>query len=196
MKKTIQIVIGISIFFALISQASAQSVLKDGKIPGDLVIKLSFSSSIQSSAEYDLKITADGKVYLDDRSHMLPSQTFFNPMLLETNGKKPKRLKVPNLKDKFSQKQLKQMILEFEKSGFFEMNESYEGDINLQENICINHANTKGLSILANGKTKKIAFFLGCSYGEKSPLKSFLNLYDKISEELKKVKKTNSKNNK
>lgn len=187
MKKTIQIVIGISIFFALISQASAQSVLKDGKIPGDLVIKLSFSSSIQSSAEYDLKITADGKVYLDDRSHMLPSQTFFNP---------PKRLKVPNLKDKFSQKQLKQMILEFEKSGFFEMNESYEGDINLQENICINHANTKGLSILANGKTKKIAFFLGCSYGEKSPLKSFLNLYDKISEELKKVKKTNSKNNK
>jgi hypothetical protein len=134
MKETIQIVLGLFFLFAFVSQMSAQSVLKDGKIPRDLVITLSFSSTIQFSAEYDLKITADGKVYLNDRSHLLPSQTFFNLMLLEMNGKKLKKSKIPKLKDRISQKQIKQIILEFEKSGFFEMNEFYYGDPILNEN--------------------------------------------------------------
>ncbi|HEV8160000.1 MAG TPA: hypothetical protein VGP58_13275 [Pyrinomonadaceae bacterium] len=195
MKETIQIVLGLFFLFAFVSQMSAQSVLKDGKIPRDLVITLSFSSTIQFSAEYDLKITADGKVYLNDRSHLLPSQTFFNLMLLEMNGKKLKKSKIPKLKDRISQKQIKQIILEFEKSGFFEMNEFYYGDPILNENVCTNHADIKSLSILANGKTKNVAFFLGCSYSEKSPLEGFSSLYDKISKELSSVKKMNLKTN-
>jgi hypothetical protein len=194
MKMISEIVLSIIFFCVFVSQMSAQSVLRDSRISKDLVIKLSFSNTVQFSAEYDLKITSDGKVYLADRSHQLPLQTFFNMMLLETNGNKPKKPKIPKLKDMLSQKQLKQMILEFEKSGFFKMNESYYGDTNLQENICTNHADTKGLSISANGKTKNVAFFLGCSYGENSPLKSFLSLYDKISKELSGVKKINLKN--
>ena len=188
MKKTSKLLFGTIIFFTAFSQIAAQSVLKDNKIPEDLIIKLSLSSTIQFSSEYDLKITSDGKVYLDDRSHNLPSATNFSA-LLKLNSGKNKNLKMPRLKDKLSKEQIKRIITEFKKSGFFEMNESYYGDPTLKEGTCVNHANTKGLSILANGKTKSVAFFLGCSYGENSPLKSFLNLYEKIDKELSGVKK-------
>ncbi|MEP6901516.1 MAG: hypothetical protein ABJA66_07180 [Actinomycetota bacterium] len=164
--------------------------MKDNKIPRDLIIKLTFSSTIQFSSEYDLKITSDGKVYLTDRSHNLPSGTsFYNLLGLSAGKNKIKKTETPKLKDKLSKKQIKQIIGEFERSGFFEMNDYYQGDPTLTEMSCINHANTKGLSISANGKTKNVAFFLGCSYSEKSPLKDFLSLYDKIDKVLSGVKK-------
>ncbi len=169
-------------------QISAQSLPIKGKIPNDLIIKLSLSSTIEYSSEYDLKITSDGKIYLTDRSHNLPSGTSFSTLLGLTSGKN-KKSKPPKLKDKLSKKQIKQILNEFEKSGFFEMNESYYGDLTLKEGSCVNHAYTKGLSISMNGKTKSVAFFLGCSYGENSPLKSFLNLYDKIDKAISGVKK-------
>lgn len=169
-------------------QVSAQSLLIKGKIPNDLIIKLSLSSTMEYSSEYDLKITADGKVYLTDRSHNLPSGTNFSTLLGLTSGKN-KKSKLPKLKDKLSKKQIKQILYEFEKSDFFLMNELYYGDPTLKEASCVNHAYTKGLSISTNGKTKNVAFFLGCSYGENSPLKSFLNLYDKIDKAISGVKK-------
>ncbi len=189
MKKTSKFLFGIIIFFTTFSQMLAQSILKDNKIPEDLIIKLTLSSTIQFSSEYDLKITSDGKVYLDERSHNLPGTNFSALLRLNSGKNKTKQLKVPKLKDKLSKRQIKKIVSEFEKSGFFEMNESYYGDPTLKEGTCVNHAYTKGLSILANGKTKNVAFFLGCSYGENSPLKSFLNLYAKIDEELSGVKK-------
>lgn len=190
MKKGTKILFSIVFFCALVSQISAQSVLKNGTIPKDLVITLSLSSSSQFAYIYDYKITSDGRVFFEDHSRLLPSLNFSNLTLLNINGKKLKKPKIPKLKDRISQKQIKRIILEFEKSGFFEMNEYYQGDLTLKEGVCVNHANIKGLSISANGKTKNVAFFLGCSYGENSPLKSFLNLYDKIDKELSGVKKT------
>ena len=189
-----KILLSIIFLSAFVSQMPAQSILKDGKIPKDLVIKLSLSSTIQFAAEYDVKITADGKVYLDDRSRLLPTQNFSDLTFLGINGKKVKKPESPKLKDTLTKNQIQHIILEFEKSGFFEMNKYYEGDPNLKEGVCVNHANIKGLSISANGKTKSVAFFLGCSYGAQSPLKSFLTLYDKISKELRGVKKINLKN--
>lgn len=190
MKRTSKLLFGIIIFFAAFSQMSAQSPLKDNKMPEDLIIKLTLSSTIQFSSAYDLKVTSDGKVYLEDKSHNLPSGTNFSTLLKLDSGKnKTEKLKAPKLKNKLSKKQIKQIISEFEKFGFFEMNESYYGDPALREGSCVNHADTKGLSISANGKTKNVAFFLGCSYGENSALKSFLNLYDKIDKELSGVKK-------
>ena len=190
MEKVSKFLFGIVIFLAAYCQMSAQSILTDSKIPKDLIIKLTLSSTIQFSSEYDLKIVADGTVYLEDRSHNLPLGPNLSTLLIINSGKnKTERPKVPKLKDKLSEKQIRQIISEFKKSGFFEMNESYYGDPTLKEGTCVNHAYTKVLSISANGKTKSVAFFLGCSYGENLPLKSFLKLYDKIDKELSGVKK-------
>ena len=191
MKKANKILLVLFFAFSLVSPVAAQPVLRRGKIPKDLIITLGFSSTVRFSDEYDLKITARGKVYLDDRSHRLPVQRNFNPFSLATNGNKPRKIKTPKLKNKLSQSALKRLILDIEKAGFFEMKESYYGDPNLRVNTCWNHADTKSLSVSANGKTKKVAFFLGCSYGEASPLKSFLRLYERIDAELSRVKKIN-----
>ncbi|HEX8399034.1 MAG TPA: hypothetical protein VF644_16480 [Pyrinomonadaceae bacterium] len=184
MKKTNQFVLGIFYFIALALPISSQSILKDGKIPKDLFIVLSLSSTIQFSSEYDYKITSDGKAFFEDRSHNLPANPNSGALLHSKN-----KVKNPKLRERLSQRQLSQLIRDFEKSGFFEMNEYYQGDPGFKEGVCINHAQRKGLSISANGKTKSVAFFLGCGYGEKSPLHSFLNLYNKIEKELQNVKK-------
>lgn len=174
-------------FFAL--RVSAQSSLKEDEIPKDLVIKLSFSSTARYSPEYDVIITADGKVYLEYRSEGLPLARNFSDL----SKNKSKKVEAPRLEDRLSKKQIKEIIGEFEKSGFFGMNESYYGDPNLELQTCVNHSDTKALSVSANGKTKKVAFYLGCNYGEESPLKSFLALYDKIDKKLSGVKKIDLK---
>lgn len=183
MKNINQIVLVVVLFFALTPQVSAQSMLENGKIPKDLVIKLGFSSTVQFSAEYDFKITADGKVYLENRSHNLPASPSLIALLNSKN-----EFKIPKLKNRLTKIQLRKIIREFEKSGFFEMNEYYQGDLTLKESRCVTHAAIKELSITANGITKRVAFFLGCGYGEDSPLQSFLNLYNKVDSGLKGIK--------
>lgn len=192
MKKTIAFVLILFGVFAL--QTSAQSFFKDKQVPKDLVVTLVLSSTIQFSNAYELKITNDGKVFYEDRSTLLPHLNFFNVFGLKTvEGKtlETKSEKKNKLKKKLSKKQIKRILGEFEKSGFFEMNKYYEGDPTLAQGTCVNHANTKSITITANGETKQVAFFLGCSYGENSPLKSFLSLFDKISGELKDIQKRN-----
>ena len=186
MKQLSQIVFSIFLFLAVASPMIAQTILKDGKIPKDLVITLSLEGTTQFSTHYTYKITTDGKVFYEEQSNLPPQESFAD--LLNVNDKS-RKVRKPKLKNKLSKEQIKSIILEFEKAGFFEMNESYYGDPTLKEVSCVNHAEKKGLSITANGKTKSVAFFLGCSYGENSPLKSFLNLYDKIGKELSNVKK-------
>lgn len=191
MKRAGKIVSGIVFFCSFVWQMQAQSVLKDGEIPKDLIITLSLSSTVQFSDAYIYKINPDRTVFFENRSNSLPLGVSFAGLLSGKVGEtsKPVKIKSPELKDKLSKKQIKQILIEFEKSGFFEMNEYYQGDPTLELNTCHTHADTKSLSISANGKTKKVGFYLGCSYGEKAPLKSFLTLFDKISEILKSVKK-------
>lgn len=172
--------------------AASQSILKDGKIPKDLAITLSLGGTIQFSTQYDLRITADGKVYLENYREGLPVGRSFSELLKTTTFVMPK---APKLKEKFSKKQLKAIVSEFETSGFFAMNPYYQGDSEAETNVCINHAEEKGISITANGQTKKVAFFLGCSYGENSPLKKFLALYNFVEIQMRGVRKINSKEN-
>jgi hypothetical protein len=167
-------------------QSSAQSLLKDGKIPNDLVIILSLKGTIQFANYYDYKITSDRQVFSQEQINF-PVTSSVSLLL----NKKPQKLK-----DKLSKKQLKRIINEFESSGFFELNDYYENDPTFKDASCSNHALIKSLLISANGKTKKVGFFLGCGVGENSPLKKFLSLYEKIEAELKKVKKQKVENDK
>ncbi|MEQ1644273.1 MAG: hypothetical protein ABL959_12570 [Pyrinomonadaceae bacterium] len=158
------------------SQAHAQKA----NPPADLRITQTLGGTERFGRYYEYVIRTDGRVTFDDRNRALPlhptSSTAISP------PKKPKRAK------RLTDKQLMSLVREFEISGFFEMRDNYSyGDPTLTLQTCINHAEQKSLSITANGKTKSVTFFLGCSFSEKSPLKAFLALYDKVSQALSTV---------
>ena len=189
MKIIAQVVLGVFFGLSMFSQLTAQSAIRNGKIPKDLIIMLDLSGTVQYANYYNYRITSDGKVFYKERLNGLPSQKSFSDLLRLKGSKSPKK---PKLKEKLSKKQITQIINEFKKTGFYELEDYYHGDKTLENGTCVNHAMEKGLSISINGKTKKVAFFLGCSYGENSPLKRFLILYEKIEKELSGVKKIKS----
>jgi hypothetical protein len=198
--KKITGILASAIFLCVLAwQTPAQSVLRDGTIPEDLVITLSLGGTIQFSVHYTYRITADGKVYYDELQSLPVVRLPDNVLNMKIGSAKPTkaaRTKPPKLADRLSKEQIKRMISAFESSGFVEMDDRNEGDKTLKEIMCLNHAEAKELSITANGKTKRVYFFLGCQYGERSPLKNFLSLYDQIRKELSGVKKIETKKRK
>lgn len=191
MTKTLALALFIVLFHASASISTAQSPARVAAVPNDLVIKLSLGGTIQFSSAYDYTISADGIVRLDDHSHNLPLGRSYDQLLLLSPGQaSPKPPKPPQLKERIADQQLLDLIAKFDASGFYDMNDRYYGDPALTEGVCVDHAAEKGLSITQNGKTKTVSFFLGCSYGEASPLKRFLVLYDQVSDSLKGVKVT------
>ena len=140
---------------------------------------------------YTYTIHRDGRVTYDDSASVnaLPTGVNYSALL----GSHKKLPKPPKLADRLKDKQLLALMREFEASDFFEMRDNYSyGDPFLTQQTCVNHAQSKALSITIDGKTKSVSFFLGCSYSDQSPLKAFLALYDKVSEMLSKVKATYS----
>jgi hypothetical protein len=184
--------IALSLIFGgfFVFQISAQTILKDGKIPKDLVITLSLSGSIPFAAHYDLKITSDGKVYVENLSGGLPkNERGFNEILGIPANKKQKTPKQPQLKDKLSKTQLKRIIANFENFGFFEISRYYTSLGQSNMNDCtMGHVERKGLSITVNGQTGKASFFK-CYTDENSPVKKLFELYAQIERELSGVKR-------
>ncbi|MEK7723784.1 MAG: hypothetical protein AAB336_05510 [Acidobacteriota bacterium] len=172
------------LFAALASQVSAQALLKDRKIPDDLVITIGLTANMQFGGYNRYKITSDGKVFYEEYSNLPP----LNRNALELVGigqKNIKKPKTPKLKDKLSKKQLKKIIAEIEKSNVLAINE------NEQCETIANHYTTRGISITVNGETKGIEEIeLRCDNNESQRRKDFANLYDFISKELSGVKKT------
>lgn len=175
--------------FLFSGEIYSQVISKKDKIPKDLIIKINLSTSSQFGIQYILTIDSEGKVFYEDYSNLLPKgpsvSSILNLNLPEEDLNKSKISKKatnkPKLKEKLSVKQLKKIINEIDKSGFYQMNEYYEG--------CYSHAKSKSISISVNGKNKKVTFVLGCSYDENHPLKDFLNLFDTINKELDSVEK-------
>lgn len=163
-------------------QVSAQSFLKDGKIPDDLVITISLTATVQFGGYQKYKITSDGKVSFEEFSNLPRINHDISSFLVMVGQKTPK---IPKIKEKLSRKQLKKIITEFEKSAFYEITEEQQCEPSY------NHYTTKGISITLNGKTKAIEEVkLVCNDDKNPRLKSFVNLYDLISKELRYVKKT------
>lgn len=181
------LVLSLIFLTALASQISAQSILKDGKIPDDLVITIGLIANMQFGGYQTYKITSDGKVFYDEFSNLPPvSPNVFDLIAMgQKNVKKPKLPKPPKLKDKFSRNQLQRIIFAVEKSGFWEIADKDQCEPNY------NHYTTKGISITLYGKTRAIEEIkLRCGNDENLRLKNFVNLYDLISKELSGVKKT------
>jgi hypothetical protein len=157
----------------------------DKNVPNDLKITLTLGGTIEYQSAYTYIIKSDGTVVLDDYSRNLPTNRAL--MALRPRPEELKR------SERLSAEQLMELVRDFESSDFFSMNERYYGDPTNELTSCVNHAEAKALSFAANGKAKSVSFFLGCNYGDNSPLKSFLQLYEKVSAALRTVKATSVK---
>ncbi len=162
--------------FLLISFSSleikAQSApLQNDEIPKDLVISLErtfncFDVSDYISGkcrDYSVKINANGNATLT----------------LEETRKR----KVKNINTKVKQEEIKQLINDFEKANFFQLQDEYTNG-----EICKIRATerpTEIISIQINGKKKQIEHYLGCYIDEKNIINSLLNLGSKIDEIVK-----------
>lgn len=173
---------------AFASQILGQSILKDGKIPDDLVITIGLTANMQFGGYHRYKITSDGKVFYEELDRSLPKSRSLIELLSLQAGKernKPsKPPKPPKLKDRLSKKQLNKIIAEIEKSAFLELTAEQQCEPNY------NHYTTRGISITVNGETKGIEEIkLRCDNNENPRLKNFAILYDFISKEISGVKK-------
>lgn len=190
-------------FLLLIPSISAagQNILVNGKLPKDLQITIDDTGTLQFADTKRSTISSDGRVVFHHTSQSLP--LLKNPadlLALKTTGSEPKKkpgklektlAKPPKntpKKDKLSKKQLFELVQAIELSGFFEMQDRYHGNPTLKTSTCINHSKAKAISVLGNGKTKTVYFFLGCSYGEFETLTKFLRLYDQIAGAISSVK--------
>ncbi len=171
------------LFFCVLgASVHGQELLEKNKIPGDFKVILDVTGTIQFANYYRYSISADGVVIFEYTSRGLPIERRYNLELIPL-GEKPKRSKVPKppkKKKNLSKNQLREIVRVLESSGFFLMKDSYYGDPSATNGTCVNHADAKALSITANGKTKRVYFFLGCSYGDGHELKNFLALFEKI----------------
>ena len=158
--------------FLLLSFSSleikAQALLRNGEIPKDLVISLErkfncFDLSDNKSEkcrDYFLKINANGNAALT---------------IEETRKRKTK-----NINTKIKQEEIKQLINDFEKANFFQLQNEYtDGDIC---KIRATEQSTETISIQINGKKKQVEHYLGCYIAETEIITSLLNLGNKIDE--------------
>ena len=177
--------------YVLISASYAQGNAANTEVPGDLKITLSVSGTIQIATHYTYTILSDGSISLEYQRQGLPVVHRPPLELFTLNGKAVKKAPapptVPQKKKHLSKTDLESLVRAFETSGFFEMADRYEGDWTVPNATCVNHAEEKGLSITSNGRTKSVSFFMGCAYGEASPLKRFLALYDTVSKAMNNV---------
>src|SRR4051812_23510970 len=115
--------------------ASAQNA----KLPAGLVIQLTLGGTQNFSHYYTYTIGRDGRVTYDDSASInaLPTGVNFTSLL----GSHKKLPKPPKLADRLKDKQLLELMREFEASGFFQMRDNYGyGDPFLTQQTCVNHA--------------------------------------------------------
>lgn len=176
-------------FLLLLGSIHPQSPPTAQAVPSDLVIIIGQNSSAQFSTASECTITADGSVgcFLD-LSRALPKVNRSWDMVLK--GAKPPPATKQNLKIGLTPDELANIFSKFSRARFFEMNDSYRGDTGMKEGYCTNHSKTLFISIRANSLTKSVIFDLGCQYGDNSPFKRFMDLYDGIDREIRGVRKT------
>lgn len=152
------------------------------RAPGDLMIKLTLGGTQQFQSAYTYTIRMDGTVTFEDRSHSLPVRPEY-PLALTPRQTEPERAL------RLTDEQLNSLVDAFADAEFYSMQDSYYGEPDADGRVlCVNHAQSKALSITANGRTKEVSFFPGCDYTDKTPVKAFLSLYDNVSGMIAKVR--------
>ncbi|HRH40643.1 MAG TPA: hypothetical protein PKY82_03290 [Pyrinomonadaceae bacterium] len=146
------IALSLIFFVALASQISAQSLLKDGKIPDDLLINLK-GYGAWGFGSFEINITSTG-----DWSYLYKGLTVTIPEGLSIDGKpiKPPRYLKPHL----SEQKLKSLIAEFEKMQFLKFSDHFP-DPNEDNDGGATDQGRETISIRINGQTKEVSYDLG-----------------------------------
>lgn len=135
-------------------QVSAQSLLKKGKIPDDLLITLKRQEGWGGQYS-EITITANGDLSYQTRGG-LPVISL--PRVLSINGKPVKSPRY--LKPKLSNKKLKLLIAEFEKIQFFRFGKDFPQE-DEKENLFLSDQASEAILMRVNGQTKEVFNNLG-----------------------------------
>jgi hypothetical protein len=149
----------IFICFAVVS-ISAQTLLKDGKIPKDLVIKLERTACFGTCPDYQLAVKSNGII------------TFKGGTFTKTKGLTT---------GKITSTDLKQIISEFEKTKFFELRNSYSEYSDGCGEVATDSP-SEIISIQINGKKKTVSHYFGCRDVKGNVLERIISLGKKIDE--------------
>ncbi len=155
-----KILIIFSLLFLVFSKTEAQSLLRNGEIPKDLLITLERTVCYGSCPAYKLSIDFNGNV------------GFNGGNFTKKRGKAA---------GKISQNQIKDMIAEFEKSDFFNLRDSYEE----ARDGCTEFETdnpSEIISIQINGKKKRISHYFGCLKVDGNPTELVETLGVKIDQ--------------
>jgi hypothetical protein len=147
-------------FLSLISNAQTQTLLKNDEIPKDLEISLERTICFGSCPGYTLIIKANGDIIFDGKDYT------------QTKGR---------VEGKIKQEVLKQIIIEFEKANFFELNDYYADESNGCKEVWTDNP-SEIISIKINGKSKKVGHYFGCRKVEGNVLDRIINLGRRIDE--------------
>ena len=143
------------VFFAsLCSHITAQSLLKNGEVPGDLAITLKRSGGWFGPTT-EMTINAAGDISYSSKGGIpvsLPPATY-------TIGKK-EHFKIT--KPKVTAERLKLLIDEFEKIQFFRFGPDFPVEDD-KEGSSLSDMQTEIISIRANGQNKEVSNYLGSS---------------------------------
>lgn len=163
-KKLFTLILTILLFSIVAIEAKAQTLLKNDKIPANLLITFERKGCFGSCPDYKLTINAEGKVEFQGRQYT------------ETKGL---------AKGEIKKEQVKELLREFDKVDFFSFPDHFtygEGDCE----TVVTDMPSVVVSIRVNKKIKKVFHYLGCFQNTKPPFKIFpenlYNLENKIDE--------------
>ena len=126
------------------NSVSSDVFSKDSTIPKDLEISLEQSKCKGNCWVYDLKIKADGSIKYEGIANVE---------------------KLGTVEDKLSEEQIKELIEEFKKAEYFDLEDNY-----IKDNcpIVVTDSPIVITSLKINGKYKKVTHYLGCLEEEKN----------------------------
>lgn len=149
------IALSLILFGFLTLQISAQSFIKNGKIPDDLIITLKRTGRFE---EYVITIRANGDWSFKGYAGLPLPRPFAS--ILSGGGKTAK--KIDETKAKLTKETLRSLISELEKIQFFKFGKDFPPE---DEEIrsTISDQSTETISIRINGQTKEVSNYLGDS---------------------------------
>lgn len=151
------IIFAVLFCFLFFSETEAQTTLKNGKIPDDLLITLQKQEGWGGTYS-EMTINSRGEFSYQSRGGNLP--VVRTPYVFSINGKHIKPAQY--LKPKLSDEKLKLLIAEFEKIQFFKFGKDFPAE-DEKEIGCITDVGTEAISIRINGQTKEVSDYYGCS---------------------------------
>lgn len=146
------------VFMLLAMQLVGQSLLRNGRIPDDLLIVLTRDGGGGSTLHTEMSIDAKGEfTFLSRGNNGLPDVRSSPLLRLLAQKERP----VEYLAAKLSREKLKRLLAEFDTVEFLRFGDDFpKEDGPVTE---VTHQPSESISVRANGQTKRVPYYLGTS---------------------------------